>query len=172
MNLGPTKTAAIVMPYGSGSRAARQEMYCHKKGSLPILREHSDGVSLPLVHQYKHLGSLLPHNGSMAAEVYRRPNLARDAFKEGKRAVFACRAVPIARRVTLFRGRVLSVRAGGWPLLRENEYRDFARGYISLCRQLLSIPRLEDQHWSEPQILVGTGLPAPMSASKLRDSVS
>ena len=165
VNLGPTKTAAVIMPHGAGSRAARQTLYCKKLGMLPILREHNGSVSLPLVHQYKHLGSMLPHNGSMFPEVHRRLNLARAAFKEGKRAVFACRAIPVERRVVLFQGRVLSVLlfgAGGWPTLCAKEYQDFAGGYISLCRQLLAIPRSADSHWSESQILFGVGLPGPL----------
>ena len=164
VNLGPTKTAAVVMPYGAGARSARQDLYCTKRGALPVLRENSGGVSLPLVHQYKHLGSLLPHNGSMSAEIRRRLSLARAAFKEGKRAVFACRAVPVARRASLFQGRVLSVLffgAGGWPSLGEGEFKDLAGGFLSLCRQLLSIPKTADMHWSEAQILFAVGLPGP-----------
>ena len=162
-NLGASKTAALVMPRGPGARAARSDLFGSKKGMLPTLRENQGGVQLPLIHQYSHLGGLLTHTGGLQGEIRKRLNLARAVFKEAKRAVFGRRAVPLCRRVSLFQSRVLSVlfyASGGWPTLQVGEAKEFFGGFLSLCRQLLAIPAMEDQRWSEPQILAGVGLPS------------
>ena len=163
-NMGASKTAALVMPRGTGSRAVRLDLYGHRKGLLPVLRDTQGQVQLPLVHQYSHLGGLLTHTGSLQGEIRRRLNLARATFKEAKRLVFACKAIPLAKRVSLFQGRVLSVlfyAAGSWPVLNAGETKEFFGGFMALCRQLLVISTLEDQKWTEQQILYGVGLPSP-----------
>ena len=161
-SMGPTKTAAIIVPVGKGARQARHSLYNQRGGKLTVFREFAGALQLSLVHRYKHLGGVLSHTGVMAAEIAQRLALARVAFREGRRLVFACKRVDLRRRAELFRGRVLSVLlhgAGAWACLLEGEMRDLSAGYVSLCRQLLCIGRSEDPRWTVSQILAAVELP-------------
>ena len=162
-SMGPSKTAAIVSPMGPGAREARRRLYVEGAGKIPVLREYAGMVSLSMVHQYKHLGAILHHRGTLGAELRHRLALARVAFKEGKRTVYACKLVDVRRRAALFQSKVLSTLfygAGAWPRLQVCEFRALDAGFVSLCRQVLCIPKSEDQRWSTSQILAAAGFPA------------
>ena len=174
VNFGPTKTAAIAVPVGVGARAARQELFCSLKGKVPVWAESRGMQWLDLVAKYRHLGSIVEHNGSMAAEVQHRLCLARVAFRDGKRRLFACKAVPIGKRAMLFRSHVLCTLlsgVGGWPLLGSREWRTFSSGVIGLYRQLLGLRAAGRWDFTTSNILALTGLPSPESllqAERLR----
>ena len=78
--------------------------------------------------------------------------------------MFACKAVPLARRVMLFQSRILPILlygVGGWPTLLVGEAKQLFGGYTTLCRQLLTISVKDDQRWTEAQIMSSVGLPGP-----------
>ncbi|CAE7745718.1 unnamed protein product, partial [Symbiodinium sp. CCMP2456] len=172
-NFGPTKTAAVLSVVGKGSRAARRELFSTKNGRLPVWPEHAGPVLLDLVTSYKHLGSILTCDGSLLMEVKHRIAVGRSAFREGRQRLFACKAVPLDRRATLFRSHVLSAilaGSGTWPLLNPREWAAFSGGIVGLFRQLLG---LREENWrvTELQIVARTGLPGPVSlisAERLR----
>ncbi|OLQ01466.1 hypothetical protein AK812_SmicGene15780, partial [Symbiodinium microadriaticum] len=172
-NIGPTKTAAVVALHGRGSRAARRELFQHMRGKLPVWPENSGVVTLDLVTVYKHLGSVLTHDGSLLAEIKHRLAVGRAAFKEGKQRLFSCQRVPLSRRAILFRSHVLSAvlaGCGAWPALGPTEWKAFSGGLFSLFRQLLSL-RSEEWRVTEGQIYARIGLPCPRSllnAERLR----
>ena len=173
-NIGPTKTAAIVAPAGPGSRSIRRQIFSEKKGRLTVLPENKGGFRLDLVPVYKHLGSLVTHDGCLLPEIRNRLGAGRAAMKEGKQRLFACRAIPLRRRSALFRAHVLASVTPGmgtWPLLNQQEWQTFSGGIISLYRQLLCLRAEGGFHCSEAQILSRVGLPAPESllhAERLR----
>ena len=140
--IGPTKTAAIAVPAGPGSRAVRRQFFSTGKGQLAILPENRGAFRLDLVSRYRHLGSIIAHDGCMIPEIKHRLAAGRTALKEGKQRLFACKGIPLARRATIFRTHVLSAvmsGAGTWPLLNGQEWQAYAGGVISMIRQLLCL---------------------------------
>ena len=173
-NLGPTKTAAVFAPLGQGSRQSRREAFVQLKGRVPIWPESKGLLWLDLVPRYRHLGSLVSHDGKMGPEIRHRLALAASAFKEGKRKLFACKAIPLQKRALLFRTHVLSVLlsgAGTWPLLAKGEWQTFKGGILGLYRQLLCLRATGDWHHTEAQLYSQVGLPsaeALLNAERLR----
>ena len=173
-NLGPAKTAAVFAPVGKGSKQARCEAFVQLKGRVPIWPESKGLLWLDLVPRYRHLGSLISHDGKMGPEIRHRLALAASAFKEGKRKLFACKAIPLPKRALLFRSHVLSVLlsgAGTWPWLAKGEWQSFRGGVLGLYRQLLCLRASGDWHHTAAQIYSQVGLPsaeALLHAERLR----
>ena len=165
-NIGPTKTAAIASPAGKGSRAVRRSLFSGSQGRMVVIPENKCGFRLDLVAVYKHLGSIVTHDGNLMPEIRHRLSAGRSAMKEGKQRLFACRAIPLAKRAAIFRAHVLSAVTPGmgtWPLLSQQEWHCLSGGLISLYRQLLCLRSEGGFHCSEAQILSRSGLPAPDS---------
>ena len=172
-SMGATKTAAIVAPVSKGARRARHLLYHERAGSLRVFRELAGVLDLTLVSQYKHLGGVVTHAGTMSVEINRRLSLASKGCFPGGQApglcVQGCGAGQACQR-----GRVLSVLlhgAGAWAELLEGEAKTLSAGYVSLCRQLLCIGRAEDPRWTSSQILAAVALPGVdilVSAERLR----
>ena len=163
-NIGPTKTAAIAVPAGKGSRAVRRRLYTENQGRLVVLPDSKGGFRLDLVAVYKHLGSIVMHDGSLLPEIRHRLAAGRSAMKEGKQRLFACRAIPLVKRAAIFRSHVLAAITPGmgmWPLLNHQEWQSLSGGLISLYRQLLCLRSEGGFHCSEAQIISRVGLPAP-----------
>ncbi|OLQ11808.1 hypothetical protein AK812_SmicGene4365 [Symbiodinium microadriaticum] len=164
VNFGPTKTAAIVAPVGPGSRQARQEMFGALHGKAPIWAECRGMQWLDLVARYRHLGAVIAHDGALTADVKHRLALARVAFRDGKRRLFACKDIPLPKRAVLFRSHVLSTLlagVGSWPRLGICDWRLFSRGVFSLYRQLLGLRADGKWNYTADQLLAMSGLPSP-----------
>ena len=164
-NLGPTKTAALVLAHGRGSRAVKRALFSELKGRMPVWPEHAGAVHLDLVTSYKHLGSVLTCDGGLLTEIKHRIAVGRAAFREGKQRLFSCKRIPVARRAVLLRSHVMSAvlsGCGAWPWLRPAEWQAFTGGIVSIYRQLLG---LRDESWrvTETQIISRTGLSGPQS---------
>ena len=167
-NIGPTKTAAVAVPAGKGSRAVRRRLYSENQGRLVVLPDSKSGFRLDLVAVYKHLGSLVTHDGNLLPEIRHRLAAGRSAMKEGKQRLFACRAIPLSKRAAIFRTHVLAAITPGmgtWPLLNHQEWQSFSGGMISLYRQLLCLRVEGGFHCSEAQIVSRVGLPRPSQPS-------
>ncbi|CAE7564448.1 unnamed protein product [Symbiodinium necroappetens] len=173
-NLGPRKTAALMLHRGAGSKAARARTFGQLKGKLLVLREHSKPVTLDAVPQYRHLGTLLTHTGSLLPEVRSRLALARVTLGEGRRKVFCCAQVLLERRVTLFQAHVMSAflaGSGAWPQLGHEAWHTFEHGITAMYRQLLRIRPCDNQRWSRDAIFNACNAPTPedsLAAERLR----
>ncbi|CAE7946520.1 hypothetical protein AK812_SmicGene33425 [Symbiodinium microadriaticum] len=165
-NVGPTKTAALAVPAGRGSRSVRRQLFSAGAGRLVVLPESRGGLRLDLVTVYKHLGSMVMHDGSLLPEIRHRLAASRSAMKEGKQRLFACRAIPLARRVAIFRSHVLAALVPGLgtlPLFNGREWQTFSGGVMSLYRQLLCLRHEGGFRCTEAQMLSKVGLPSPES---------
>ena len=89
-NIGPTKTAALLVHRGRGAKAARDALFSKGRAKITVLREHASPVRLDAVPSYRHLGSILSYNGSLLADVRARVGRAKAEFGEGRRRVFCC----------------------------------------------------------------------------------
>ena len=165
-NVGPTKTAAIAVPAGRGSRAVRRRLFSEGKGRLVVLPETRGGLRLDLVTVYKHLGSLVTHDGCLLQEIKYRISAGRSAMQEGKQRLFACKAIPLERRVAIFRSHVLSAvtpGVGTWRFLNGREWQAFSGGVLNLYRQILCLRTEGGFRCTATQIFSRTGLPSPTS---------
>ena len=163
-NVGPTKTAAVVAPVGPGSRAVRGDIYGTRRGKITVIPESRGSFFLDLVPDYKHLGSYISHSGCLLKEIRHRLAAGRSALKEGKQRLFACRQIPFARRVSIFKTHVLSAVLSGvgtWPALNRQEATLFAGGLISMYRQLLCLRVEGGFSCTSTQILSRVGLLPP-----------
>ena len=170
VSYGPGKTAAICVLRGPQSRAVRRKVFgsCSGKGhsALCVLRENQAPDQLPLVFSYRHLGVLQNAEGSIRDELQQRVRCAWAAFREGRRKIYRCRLIPMAKRATVLQGLVLSkllVGAGSWPPLNEGEGRLFQTCLASCYRQLLCLPRSAPQHLHWCSLCARTGMPSPTS---------
>ncbi|CAE7222840.1 unnamed protein product, partial [Symbiodinium necroappetens] len=163
-NLGPTKTSALVSPVGTGSRKVRHDLFVGLRGKVPLWPDSKGLLWMDLVSRYRHLGSIVCHDGNMCPEVKLRLALAGAAFREGRRKLYACKLIPLERRATLLRSHVLSILlagAGTWPFLNSKAWHAFQGGVIGLYRQLLGLRATGNWHWTRSQLLSRVGLPSP-----------
>ena len=173
-NFGPKKTAALLAHRGAGSRVARNEVFHRGKGKILVLREHKMPVAVDAVPHYRHLGSVISFDGSLLPEVKQKVALAKVAFGEGRRKLFACPHIALQKRVCLCHVHVVSALlagAGAWPLLCNTVWNLLERCVTSLCRQMLRIPAHADQHWSRAAVLVACEFPSAfdlLAAERLR----
>ena len=161
-NFGPRKTAALLAHRGSGSRAARDAVFHKAKGKLRVLREFGSSVDVDVVPSYKHLGSIISFSGTMLPEVQGRVSRAKASFGEGRKKVFACPHISLAKRVTLFQQHVLSAMlagAGAWPYLCKGAWKLLDSCLTSFCRQMLRIPHWADQKRTKASIFAECGVP-------------
>ena len=161
-NVGPKKTATLVAPAGVGAREVRKQLFSHAGGRLAVLREHGPGVWLSAVSHYRHLGSVVSFDGSMAAEIRAKLQSAHTRFHEGKREVFCSPRIHLGRRIQLFRSHVLSsllAGSGAWPCLCKKGWHLLESGFYKMVRQMLRIPRHGAQNWTFQQLLSVAGLP-------------
>ncbi|CAE7900019.1 unnamed protein product, partial [Symbiodinium necroappetens] len=161
-NVGAKKTAALLSPVGPGAREARRQLFSVEGGKLAVLRARGPGVWLTAVAHYRHLGSVLSFDGSLAADVRVRLQSARGNFAEGKRDVFCSPRIDLSRRVQLFRTHVLSALlagSGAWPMLCKKGWGLLETGLMRMLRQMLRIGRHQEQNWSFLRILDAVELP-------------
>ena len=161
-NIGAKKTAAIVAPAGARAKAVRQQVFTAGKGKIGVFREHSGAVFLDAVASYRHLGTVLSHNGSLVPEIRVKLAKARATFKEGRQTVFCSPCIALDRRIILFRSYVLATLfsgSGAWPCLGPAGWRILDSGVTHMVRQMLRIPHDAAQNWTKERIFGEAGLP-------------
>ena len=147
------KTAAMCMVRGEKSRSVRRHLVggCAEEQTtrLPVLREHGPCVDLPLVSSHRHLGIIQISEGSIKQELHQRVGQTWAAFREGRRKLFRCKKIALAKNEAFLQGMVLSkllVGSGAWPPLKAGEARVFQACVMSLYRQILCLPKEGNQH--------------------------
>ncbi|CAE7376905.1 unnamed protein product, partial [Symbiodinium necroappetens] len=167
LTYGTSKTAAMVLLGGRGSKAAKRALF-GRAGVITVVREHHPAASLPLVAQYKHLGVMV--GTSFLTELRARCASAWAAFRQGRVRAYRCRRISVARRGALLRAMVLPrllFGAGAWPSLRQGERTLFHRTLVSMYRQTLCIPRTEDQHITGATMCALLHLPDPTTVLRV-----
>lgn len=110
-------------------------------GTFPILGD-SGVYHLPLVGHYRHLGGFLHHSGDMKMEVRRRIATAHQTFSQHRKLLFQNPAIPLRKRVELFRCLVLSkflYATDSW-VLHDQKTKDFVHAAIlRLYKRLLKL---------------------------------
>ena len=160
-NIGAKKTAALLVPAGAGAKRVRKQLFTVGKGKLHVMRENVGAVALDAVSSYRHLGTILTHNGSLAQEIRVKMAVVRAAFKEGRGTIFCAPCIALERRALLFRVYVLSALfsgSGAWPTVCQAGWRVLDSGVTSLARQMLRISPSGAQNWSKERIFGTLGV--------------
>ncbi|OLP90989.1 hypothetical protein AK812_SmicGene27377 [Symbiodinium microadriaticum] len=131
LSYGRNKTAVLAQPAGQGAKAARQHLFGSPglKGTICAMRENSGPAKVPLVCDYKHLGTQVAVGGGMRQELSYRIAQARAAFSEHRRKVFKSPGVPLKRKAFILKAMVLPkllYGCGAWPPLGAKEFQSFA----------------------------------------------
>ena len=124
LNVGPSKTAALIMWRGRGTKHARHAAWHEHQGHV---QGHSDllgQLRAPIVHNYIHLGAVFDANGAMTPEIRYRASTTAASLQVLRRRVFASDDLDIQHRLILADSLVMSGRqynAGAWPVLTDAE---------------------------------------------------
>ena len=168
-NLAQGKTELLLALCGPGARHHKVALYGPTASKdIDVVGEHST-YKINLVGQYHHLGCTLHHRGDLRAEIRRRIGLAHKAFSDQRRVLFHNAAIPLAKRVELFQSLVLSkflYGADSWVIADRRTKQTLHAALIRLYRRLLKCPG--DQHLSDDQILLQTGLPSPSELLRIQ----
>ena len=163
-NIGPKKTAALLVHRGQGAKAARDALFCKNRAKITVLREYAEPVKLDAVPTYRHLGSIISYNGSVLADVRARVSRAKAEFGEGRKRVFCCPQIQLGKRVILFQQHVLSALfagAGAWPTLCQGSWTALEQCLTSLHRQMLRLRGPEVQHCTRDEVFVACNASDP-----------
>lgn len=171
-NVQKGKTELMFSARGTGQKAFRLKWFGpDSPGTFPIVGD-SGVFHIPLVGHYRHLGGFLHHSGDMKMEVRRRIAIAHQTFSQHRKLLFQNLAIPLRKRVELFRCLVLSkllYATDSW-VLHDQKTKDLVHAAIlRLYKRLLKLPA--DAKVTDEWILVHTGLPSPtvlLRVSRLR----
>ena len=98
-NIKAGKTSIMLQLRGPGSNKARK-MYFRQ--GCKTLKLPSAGVDLPVVNQYRHLGSILDHQQTFRPEARHRLALASQAYESARPLLLGNKALTLSTRVALF----------------------------------------------------------------------
>ena len=134
-NVKPGKTNAMVRLVGKGSAGTKKLWFPDGK---PCLRLAAVGMSIPIVPQYKHLGTVLDLGATMIVEARRRVALAADAYETARKIMLGNRALPLATRAGIFHMTVTPTLFNIAMWVPEGKTWDIANtAYSKLVRKLL-----------------------------------
>ncbi|CAE7209907.1 unnamed protein product [Symbiodinium microadriaticum] len=98
-NVKAGKTSIMIQLRGPGSNKARK-MYFQK--GCKALKLPSTGVDLPVVNQYRHLGSILDHQQTFRPEARHRLALASQAYESARPLLLGNKTLTLSTRMALF----------------------------------------------------------------------
>ena len=163
ISCGPAKTAALVLLRGTGSVPVRRKIFCKPQAELPILTD-KQGLTLPLVPHYKHLGGILSFKGNLDQEIATRYAKARQAYWRAARTVFRPTYISLHIKTQLFKAIVMSVFSwgiGAWPALSIADNRKYTVSYWNLWRLCF---KKQQKQASRGEICRHFGCPEPADA--------
>ena len=164
-NLDSGKTEAVVSLQGKHSRSLRARLFRDDPAVIPAQSNLWPGAHIRLVSQYKHLGGIIHHTGSLLREVKFRVAAAWQAFNKRRKKVFASPVVERADKVLLFDSLVLSVLlygAGSWSSVDDKVIAHLSSAYHHMAASLLRPQyRVEEARRLGPdRVLTLAGLPS------------
>ena len=158
-NLRPGKTELMISPKGHGTRAWRKEMFG------PLSTEHFTAVGeygpyhIHLVTKYVHLGGVLHHSGEVRLELSRRVALAHQAFSKHRKLIYQNNALPLGKRMEIFRSLILSRLLYGSDSWVLQDILTKHRAHVKLYRRLLGCAH--EANISDDEVLFRLGMPSP-----------
>ena len=139
-----------------------------KKCLGPLSTEHFTAVGeygpyhIHLVTKYVHLGGVLHHSGEGRLELSRRVALAHQAFSKHRKLIYQNRALPLGKRMEIFRSLILSRLLYGsdsWVLQDILTKHRAHVAIMKLYRRLLGCAH--EENISDDEVLFRLGMPSP-----------
>ena len=131
------KTEAILDLHGAG---AKQQLRTLMSTDMTIpIESLIFSATLRVVGRYKHLGTWITTGIKMTYDLRCKFAIAHSTITKYRTAIFANVALPVLRKVQLFRSLILSgitFSIGAWHLLRPPEYRCFLNGIFRLYKRI------------------------------------
>ena len=143
LNFAAGKTEAIVRFAGKGAHPARASIV-HADSTLTVAL--AGGAKCRVVHQYKHVGSLVTGSGSPKADARARVGKAKAAFNPFARRLFKSPEVGLKQRLQLFEAMVMSTLLYGvdsWVSISQ-----VALGYLEQF-QMHALRRTTGTNWTD-----------------------
>ena len=165
LNYKPSKTELLLCPVGSGTKVVKGYIYQQPPFQVAVLPETGSCLSVRVVSEYQHLGSVIEWSGSLAPAIAQAIEGAANLVKPLRKHVFGNRDAPIAVRVMLFRSLVLSkalYASGAWSGLTKGESMQWQAGITRLLKFLIPSRDIrEDPKISLLWLLRTVRVPAP-----------
>ena len=160
INYAIGKTNAIIAFQGPGAAAARKQ-YLLVPSPHRLISLGTTTIRLPLVNEYKHLGTIICASLQLDVEIKTRIGVALTAFRQLSRPILCNRRLPVTTRLRLFHalvGSKLFFGLGSWPTLQGRSYKTLQTAYLGMIRKVLRLG-LEGQHMTTAQVLAKAQAP-------------
>ena len=172
-NFKAGKTEAVLDLRGKGAHNKLR----HLMQADMTLDFHSDILpsSLRVVDKYKHLGTWLTSGAKLTYDLRSKFAIAHATITKYRVAIFGNLALPIQRKIQLFRSLVLSAitfSIGAWHTLRPVELRQFITGIFRLYKRIARLHfGIDALHWGHDQLCFELNIEKPivhLAIGKLR----
>ena len=159
LNFKPGKTAVLFSVRGPGKRSADKRVWQLLQKGIHFQDGHDPLVP---VKQYKHLGGIVRHDGSIHPELKLRTHAARSAGLPLKKAVYKHKQLPASMKLQYadtFVTSKLLYGAHTWSDFTNQSQQVLTTGYVSVYRDALRLPRHKDNHVTDQEVLRRAGRP-------------
>jgi hypothetical protein len=160
LNMAPTKTAAVPTYHGPGAT--------HLKTTNPTtitVRTRWGEHTLPVVDEYKHVGSQLASGARLAPEVAQKAAIINTSTTKLRNKVLANPAIAPPIRLQLANSLLFSralFKAATWPDLTVAEMRKFHSAIIRVYRLIINAPKWKKiKVMNDARVAANTNAPLP-----------
>ena len=141
LKFGPTKSCAMLVLRGRGSKASRHRIMIEQKAKLTVEDGTGGSIEVPVVREYVHLGCRVYDGASMLAEIRHRMSTTDEAQFGLVARVLRRREIASDSKMSLARALVFSRllhNAGTWPMLSDAEYKTLHIRMMRVLRPMSS----------------------------------
>ena len=168
-NLQRGKSETLLHLRGPGSKKLKLELFSPEDPTLDIIIDEESNVQLRITHQYRHLGGQLHYVGSLLQEVKARCGMARAAFTDYRRKVFANKHLSLKHRGQLLHSLILSVlrwNYGAWPAMDKWAFSRYSSTVLNLAKTICYANERCDEVWtrSHDRVLADLSMSSPQEA--------
>ena len=168
-NLQRGKSETLLHLRGPRSRQMKLALFSPEDPAIDIVIENEEFIRLRITHQYRHLGGQLHYVGNMVQEVKARCGMAKAAFNDYRRKVFANNQLSLSHRGQLLHCLILSIlrwNYGAWPSLDKWAYHRYHSTVILLAKKICYADSKKEEVWSRrtDQVLSDLAMCSPQEA--------
>ena len=168
-NLQRGKSETLLHLRGPGSRQMKLALFSPDDPAIDIVIDEEEFIRLRITHQYRHLGGQLHYVGNMLQEVKARCGMAKAAFNDYRRKVFANNQLSLTHRGQLLHCLILSIlrwNYGAWPSLDKWAYHRYHSTVVLLAKKICYADSKKEDVWSRrtDQVLADLAMCSPQEA--------
>ena len=148
LNFAKGKTNVVVSFTGPGASSLRKEWLLGSCSVRQVVLPSGQRLSIPLVLQYKHLGTMFTASHSLDLEISTRIGTACAAFAKISRTLVCNRRLPQQTRLRLFHSLIASklfFGLGAWHTPPLRILKKLEAAYVRMLKRVLKIPHDDHQ---------------------------